>query len=340
MRVAITYNLRATNDIEETIFASLETVELLTASIARAGYTAIPLEVSGPVSDILAGLQECDPDLIFNIAEGWADSARQTFYTCLFARLGVPFTGSGPLAQALVRDKHLTKLVLRERGVRTPGWRFVTEDDVPDLSGLRFPVIVKPNAEGTSQGITQGSVVESPADALSRAKELLAEYPPGVLIEEYIAGRELTVGYLAAVDNDFDGVLQPTEIVLTPPSGSTGHRNILDYSFKNYQSRPLSAPAPVVDFQTPAELPDETTRQIRAIARTAVRALRCEDIARVDFRLGDDGLSYMLEANTLPGLEPGLSIHRAAQIEGLDAVDGVVHAVLTSATQRYGLADA
>lgn len=339
MRVAITYNLRATNDAQETVFASRETVEFLTASVARAGHTAIPLEVSGPVPDILAGLQECDPDLIFNVAEGWADSARQTFYTCMFARLGVPFTGSGPLVQALVRDKHLTKLVLREHGVRTPGWRFATEEGLPDLSGLRFPVIVKPNAEGTSQGITQDSVVENPADALSRTKELLAEYPHGVLIEEYIAGRELTVGYLAAVDNDFDGVLQPTEIVLTPPAGSTGYRNILDYSFKNYQSRPLSAPAPDVHFQTPAKLPDETTRQIRVIARTVVRALRCEDIARIDFRLADDGLPYLLEANTLPGLEPGLSIHRAAQIEGLDAVDGVVHAVLASATRRYGLAD-
>lgn len=337
VRIAIAHNLRVTDDAEETVFTARETVEYLTSSITRAGHAAIALEVSGPVESILRGLREHDPDLVFNIAEGWADSGRQSFYTALFARLGLPYTGSGPLVQALLVNKHLTKLVAREHGVRTPGWRLVTEPRDPDLSGLRFPVIVKPNSEGTSAGITQKSVVDNPAEAISHAFELLAQYTGGVLIEEYIAGRELTVPYLAAVDNEFGGVLEPTEIVLDAGADAERAYNILDYGFKNYRRLPVSTPAPRVEFQTPARLPDGVARQARETTRAVVHALGCLDIARVDYRLGADGLLYLLEANALPGLEPGLSIHRAAQLAGLDPQDGVVHAVIASAARRYRL---
>jgi D-alanine-D-alanine ligase len=336
VRIAITHNLRVTDNVDEAVFASRETVESLVEAVTKAGHHAVAVEVSGPVREILRELAEHDPDLVFNIAEGWADSARQSFYTSLYARLGLPHTGSGPLVQALAMDKHLTKLAVRERGVLTPGWCFVREPGQPDLSGLRYPVVVKPNAEGTSRGITQRSVARTESEALVRTAELLAQYPDGVLVEEFIAGRELTVPYLAAVDNEFEGVLHPIEIVLRPRGA--GEHNILDYSFKNYQRMPLNMPAPRVEFQVPARLPEEVEREVRRAALAAVRTLGCQDIARVDFRLGEDAQPYLLEVNTLPGLDPGLSIHRAAALAGLASQYGVVHAVLDSAIARHGLA--
>src|SRR5512141_652514 len=163
MRIALTHNLRLSDSEEEAEFDTRETVDALAAAIERLGHRVERIEVSGPASRTVARLEAFGPDLIFNTAEGRRGRFREAFFPALFDELGMPYTGSDAYALAVTLDKQLTKLILRQHGVKTPAWQFVEIGDLVDPTRFRFPVIVKPNFEGSSKGITQESVIEDPS---------------------------------------------------------------------------------------------------------------------------------------------------------------------------------
>src|SRR5206468_11866987 len=160
MRIALTHNLRLTDSEEEAEFDSRETIDALTAAMERLGHRVERIEVSGPASRTAARIEAFSPELIFNTAEGRRGRFREAFYPALFDELGFPYTGSDAWVLAVTLDKALTKLMLSEHGVISPRGQFI--DDLADLKleGWRFPLIVKPNFEGSSKGITQDSVCE------------------------------------------------------------------------------------------------------------------------------------------------------------------------------------
>src|SRR6187455_3693849 len=125
MRIALTHNLRIADTEEEAEFDTRETVDGLAGAIERLGHRVERIEVSGPASRTAARLEAFAPDLIFNTAEGRRGRFREAFFPALFDELGMPYTGSDSYALALTLDKQLTKLILREHGIRTPGWQFV-----------------------------------------------------------------------------------------------------------------------------------------------------------------------------------------------------------------------
>ena len=125
MRIALTHNLRLTDAEEEAEFDTEETVSALAAAIERLGHRLERFEVSGPASRTVARLEAYSPDLIFNTAEGRRGRFREAFYPALFDELGFPYTGSDAYTLAITLDKQLTKLLLREHEIRTPGWQFV-----------------------------------------------------------------------------------------------------------------------------------------------------------------------------------------------------------------------
>jgi D-alanine-D-alanine ligase len=155
MRIAFTHNLQLSTAEEEAEFDTPETVAGISACLRKLGHQVEPIEVSGPASRVVARLEALVPDLVFNTAEGSVGRFREAFYPALFDRLGLPFTGSDAYVCALTLDKRLTKLVAAQYGVTTPRFCFV--EDVTQLSladALDFPLIVKPNFEGSSVGIT------------------------------------------------------------------------------------------------------------------------------------------------------------------------------------------
>src|SRR5215510_15148381 len=123
MKVAFTYNLRLT-DVRETEkeaeYDSAETVGTIAAAIEAAGHEVEKIEVSGPASNLLERLEQLDPDIIFNTAEGQNGRMREAFYPSLFEELGIPYTGSDAYTNALTLDKWLTKLVVAKSGVDSP----------------------------------------------------------------------------------------------------------------------------------------------------------------------------------------------------------------------------
>ena len=331
MRIALTYNLRLSDSEEEAEFDTQETVNALAAAIERLGHRLERFEVSGPASRTVARLEAYSPELIFNTAEGRRGRFREAFYPALFDELGFPYTASDAYALALTLDKQLTKLILAKHGIRTPGWQYVEKLNELTAENLRFPVIVKPNFEGSSKGITQDSIAETLDEVRAKVAQALAKYPSGVLVEEYISGRDLTVPFLAAVDNDFDGVLTPVEYVIDPAATEGRKYSIYDYDLKVKNHKAVSVRAP-------ASISAKTAEDVRKMAQTIFKVLDCRDLGRIDFRLSDAGVPYFLEINALPSLEPGAGIYAAAELEGLH-LDGVIGSIIQSAAKRYKIKD-
>jgi D-alanine-D-alanine ligase len=331
MRIAFSHNLRLTDSEEEAEFDSAETVQAIADGLRAGGHEVETIEVTGSASHLAARLESFGPDLIFNNAEGRRGRTREAFYPALFEELGFPYTGSDAYVLTVTLDKWLTKLVLAQRGIDTPRGRLVTPDEYKRLNkdlgtlGLALPVIVKPNYEGSSKGIGDEAVVRDPktlAEVLPRA---LRAYPNGVLVEEFIAGTDVTVPFLEGRGDE--GVLLPVDYVVDPSAKS--RFNLYDYRLK-------SAEANKVQVRCPPDLPRDVTSRLQALAKQATRTLGIRDVGRVDFRLGEDGRIYLLEVNALPSLEHGASLFAASGREAL-TYDETLQSIVESAARRQGL---
>jgi D-alanine-D-alanine ligase len=331
MRLALTHNLRLTDSEDEAEFDSRETIESLSAALERLGHRVERIEVSGPASRTAARLEAYSPDLIFNTAEGRRGRFREAFYPALFDELGFPYTGSDAWVLAVTLDKSLTKLVLREHGVISPKGQFIESLPELKLDGWRWPVIVKPNFEGSSKGITQESITEDRGKLRALVEKQLARFPAGVLVEEYIPGKDLTVAFLEKAAPEREGVLTPVEYLIDEKELSKRRYRIYDYDLK-------SVHFDAVQVRCPAQFPVHILDRAQDMARRAYKALGVRDLGRVDFRVAEDGQVYFIEINALPSLEPGAGIYAAASLEGLHT-DGVLAKVVESATARWGLKD-
>jgi D-alanine-D-alanine ligase len=331
MRIALTHNLRISDSEDEAEFDTRETVDGLAGAIERLGHRVERIEVSGPASRTVARLEAFGPDLIFNTAEGRRGRFREAFFPALFDELGMPYTGSDAYALALTLDKQLTKLVLAQHGIPTPRWQYVEDPSRLQVNALRYPVIVKPNFEGSSKGITQDSVVEDSLRLHEVVAAALARYPAGVLVEEFVVGRDVTVPFLEAAASERGGVLQPVEYVVDEAASASRRYAIYDYELKTKLDR-------LVAVRAPAKVKRSQAERIQRVCEAVYRVLGVRDLGRIDLRLGDDGQIAFLEINALPSLEPGAGIYAAAALEGLHA-DGVIGAVIQSASARWGLVD-
>ena len=205
--------------------------------------------------------------------------------------IGVPYTGSGPLASALAMDKDLAKKLFRATGVPVPAWFMapVAPDDV--TTALGWPVIVKPSKQGSSVGLT----LVKKAQDLDGAVQLAHRYDDEVMAEQYIPGRELTVGVLGDVP------LPVGEIVST--------HELFDYETKY---------TPGMSAETfPAKIDTLLARQLQEYALMAHRALKLSGYSRVDFRVSPEGDIFCLEANSLPGMTRTSLFPQAAQAAGI-----------------------
>lgn len=205
--------------------------------------------------------------------------------------VGVPYTGSGALASALAMDKDLSKQLLRAAGVPVPAWFMapVRPEDV--TSALGWPVIVKPSKQGSTIGLT---LVKQAAE-LAPALALAARYDDEVMAEQFIPGRELTVGVVG------DLPLPVGEII--------PRHELFDYECKYTPG--------LSEEIFPARLEPPVARRLQEYAVTAHRALKLGGYSRVDFRLSPDGDIFCLEANTLPGMTAVSLLPQAAAAAGI-----------------------
>lgn len=210
----------------------------------------------------------------------------------------IKYTGSKVLSSALAMDKIKSKILFEHHGVRTPKWIAVKNGD--DLNNsiierisdeLKFPVIIKPNDQGSTVGL---SICKSEKD-VGRDINLAFKYSERVLIEEYIPGRELTV---AVLDD------KPLPVLEIKP-----RHGIYDYECK-YTSG-------MSEYIVPAVIPELVFQELQVLSVQAFKALRCEGYARVDFRLNPENIPFTLEVNTLPGMTSLSLVPKMAQAVGI-----------------------
>lgn len=318
MRVGFTFNIkRSESDEAQAEFDTPRTIQAIAAAIESYGHTVVHLEAT---PDLPRRLADAAPDVVFNIAEGIRGRGREAQVPALCELLGIPYSGSDSTTQSLCLDKGLTKQILRAAGIETPEWQVITTGR-EKLKSFRYPVIVKPNAEGTSKGITEASVVEDEAAARAAAKALSDRYGQPALVEEYIEGREFTVGLLG---ERRPKILPPMEVV-----------------FKNHSGRPVygfeekKVAQDKVTFECPAKLSQAELKRLEKVVRDTFNVLGCRDVARVDLRLAKDGTFYVIEVNPLPGLTPDFSdLCVIAKVVGMDH-RMLIGEILSGCMKRY-----
>ncbi len=207
---------------------------------------------------------------------------------------GIPYTGSGVKASALALDKIASKNIFEDRGIPTPKSLVFTQNDFNAVkaAGLGFPLVVKPQFEGSSIGL---SVVRS-KDEVGKALDRAFVYGEKVMLEEYIEGRELTVGILD------DEPLPVIEIVTK--------NKVYDYAAK-YQD-------PDTRYLVPAPIENRFSERAKELGRRAHVALGCKSFSRVDMMLDSAGNIFVLEVNTIPGMTERSLLPKAAQVKGLN----------------------
>ncbi len=204
---------------------------------------------------------------------------------------GLPYTGSNHIASATAMDKDLSKRLFRAAGVPTADWRMAPVSAEEISGSLGWPVVVKPNKQGSTVGL---SVVRSP-DAFPAALALARRYDDEVMVERFIPGRELTVGVL-------EGRALPVGEIITPGE-------VFDYQAK-YQSGGARE-------IFPADLPEDVAARVQELAVRAHAALKLGAYSRIDFRLDPQGAAWCLEANSLPGMTAASLLPQAARAAGI-----------------------
>lgn len=340
MRIAVLANLKqnapAAERPAEDAWAELDsprTVEALVAVFERAGHEARFFE--GDLS-LIGALPAWRPDLCFNLCEGHFGDARESHVPVLLEMLRLPYTGSGPKALALTLDKALTKRVLRDHGVPTASFATWTAADTP-LGDLGFPLIVKPVAEGSGMGVTDGSRVDDEAALRREVGRQLARYHQPVLVESFLPGREFTVGLVGnpggprATAGPWSAVAFVDGLHVLPVYEVLLHGGMYTDRVKNHWEGSWD---PGVHYACPAPLPDALRDRIVALAVDTFRATGCRDVARVDVRLDAEGRPMVLEINALPGMSPGWSdLTLQAAVAGVD-YDALALGVLDAARRR------
>lgn len=320
---------------------SEKTVNALVEAIRAGGHTCEFLEGDITLYDTI---RKFKPDICFNICEGHFGDAREAQIPALLEMLRIPYTGSRVLTLALALDKPMTKRVLHYHDLPTPPFQTFERVDEPLNEDITFPLFAKPSREGTGMGVSGKSIVHNEWELREQVARIMERYKQPVLVEQYIEGREVTVGVVGNLigpvarrlpENEKAPRIQaglrflpPMEVNLKP----------FEQSDVVYSNRLKVALAEELEYLCPAPLDDDMVDELNWLAAAVFRVTGGLDVSRVDFRLDvhDNWKPYILEINPLPGLSPGISdLVIEAAADGIGHTE-LVNLILDSAMKRYG----
>jgi D-alanine-D-alanine ligase len=280
-------------------------------AISAFGLDADIMGVEGrDLAECVTKLRKNTPDLIFNLTESLAqDSTNEVVIPAVLDMLGIPFTGTGAMGLGLCLHKPKAKDILRSRGVPTPA--SCTIERAKDAAGvdLPFPLFCKLSREDASVGIKDENVIHDRKGLVKRVRDLLEEFQQPVLVERYVEGREV---YVTLLGNERVSALPFHEIDFSRMPA--GRPRIVGYAAKWDENSPEYAGT------TPVRMKDITPGLRASIERTAIaafRALELRDYGRVDFRVSDDGIPYVIDVNPNCDISPDAGVARAARAAGM-----------------------
>jgi D-alanine-D-alanine ligase len=332
-------------------FAELDSetnIAAYAAALRGAGHHVIGVDGN---PDLFRRLKRLKVDICFNTCEGYRGDAREAQVPAILEMMGIPYTGGKVTCLANTLDKAATKRILNAYGLPTPPFQEFTHADLPLDAGLRFPLFVKPNREGTGIGIDSQSLVHSEDQLRAKVAHILKEYCESVLVEEYIPGRDITcglVGNLTALETgqsvpDFRGFPRTPggglnwSGVHVFPISEVDHSRIPEMDpYYSYAVKALSLEE--YPYFCPAPIPDAIADEVVRLTLETFRVTQSLDFARVDFRLheGENLRPYIIEINALPGLTPISDLTLCAQSEGWSYAR-LIQSVLEAGARRHGL---
>lgn len=279
------------------------------AALKRLGYEAESIDAKGYLPDKIR-TADMDAAFIALHGRGGEDGTIQGF----LEYLGIPYTGSGVTASALGMDKMAVKRIMRDTDLPTPDFLPISpERELADICGsieerFGFPVVIKPNEEGSSIGV---KIVDKKDFLLRAVQEVRNEYD-SLFAEEFIAGREMTVGILGT-----GARARPLPVLELET----------ELSFYDYEAKYTEG---MTDFIIPPKIPEQMQRRIQDLALRLHNLLGCRDVSRVDIMISEQNEPYILEINTIPGFTNLSDLPAEARAEGY-TFDELIQEIVTSA---------
>ncbi|MFC2069772.1 ATP-grasp domain-containing protein [Chloroflexota bacterium] len=274
--------------------------------------------------DSLVKLASVNADVIFNITEASGGRNRESLVPAVAEALEIPCIGTDAVGLGLSLDKYLTKVIASHNGVPTPAFLRIEQlseldSKQSEIEAIGYPLFLKPVTGGSSLGIRQTARVESYKSLRDEAEWVLWSCRDDVLIEKFVPGREFTFGLLEA---DSLKYLPVAELLFDEGNPD---------AFYSYEMKSIHRKEVVC----PADIPGEVSLRMQDYSHRLFRALGCRDLARVDFRQGEDGSLYLIEINPLPGLSPFYSVFIVqAEAAGIRPEE-VIELLVNNALSRY-----
>lgn len=321
MIVGLTYDLRSDYiklgfSPEETAeFDKESTIEGIEEAIKNAGYQT---ERIGNAQHLMKALLKGKKwDLVFNIAEGLYGEGRESLVPAMLDAWKIPYVFSGPVTLGISLNKAFAKQILKESGVNTPAFYVVSKITDIEKVKLDYPLFAKPISEGTGKGIDSASKINTKTELENVCRNLLAKFNQPVLVEEFLPGREFTVGVLGSGNSAF--VPGAMEIVFVKKEESI-------YSFNNKENF-----EDVVDYKAVSGI---LLDECKSVALKAWSALNCFDGGRVDVKVDKHGNVSFMEVNPLAGLNPVTSdLPILCRLNGV-SYQQLIDEILISAVKR------
>lgn len=322
MRVGLTFDLRSWYldrgySLEDTAeFDKQETIDAIDNALRNMSFETEQVGNSFQLIDALAAGKRWD--MVFNIAEGLYGDGRESVVPAILDQYKIPYVFSGPVILGISLNKYLTRLIVSAAGVPVSPGVLISSPDDADKCSLHYPLFIKPVSEGTGKGITEKSLVRTPEDLKERAGYLLTRFNQPALVEEYLPGREFTVGVIGSGDTAV--AIGGMEIEC---------KDNLPYSveFKeNYQVYCRYSP-----------LPGDFEEECKTVALNVWKALGGLDGGRVDLKADRNGRLCFLEVNPLAGLHPVHSdLPMLANMNGMN-YQSLIEMIIHSALKRYNM---
>lgn len=300
-------------------FDSKETVDTIKKAIEENGHEVILIEANEHAYRKLRKNKN-KIDLVFNLAEWMNGDFRVCFLPSICELLGIPYTGSSPATLSVCYDKARAKEILLYNGIPTPKFQFFKNKKEKLNPDMKFPLIVKLNAEGSKMGMSKDSIVKNEKELKKQLSYLFKVYNEEVIAEEFLTGREFTVGVLGDKEPI---VLPPLEIKY--PNNLKAEERFLTYeaeSGKDYHEI------------CPALVSKKLELELKETALKAYKALNCRDWGRVDIRLDENGKIYVLELNPNAGIAPDFWFPLAAKEVGFEYTH-LIGKIINFAVDRY-----
>jgi len=319
-------------------FDHIETINTLRAALETDGHESVFIQAD---ANLPYALRDAKPDICFNIAEGLGGDAREAQVPALLEMLKIPYTGSRVLTNGISLDKTLTKRIWRDRRLPVAPFQEFIAGDEPLRPELKFPLFVKPAREGTGMGVDTKAIVKNEKDLRERTSYIINTYQQPALVEDFLPGREFTVGVLGRSDAKLfsrhpewyekDGFHRFPILELDMTRSVTP--KVYSQASKSKEVGEEGAPG----YICPAEVAPELEKKLKHLALRAHQLLYALDVSRTDIRLDEDGNPRLLEINTLPGLTPGYSdLCLQAQAEGIRYEDLILD-ILYLGASRWGM---